>query len=84
MPVLFSNLESHAKQLPNSTPMTVQMERLSRFLHDGQIDPHISELYDKTLDASTWTETNNVCFISIVCYSVFVVIHFISNISVIF
>lgn len=56
---IYDNLESHAKQLPNSTPMTVQMERLSRFLHDGQIDPHISELYDKTLDASTWTETNN-------------------------
>ncbi|CAG9538628.1 unnamed protein product [Cercopithifilaria johnstoni] len=56
---IYDNLESHAKQLPVSTPMTVQMERLSRFLHDGQIDPHTSELYDKALEASTWMETNN-------------------------
>ncbi|MCP9263179.1 BMA-CYP-43A1 [Dirofilaria immitis] len=56
---IYDNLESHAKQLPTSTPMTVQMERLSRFLHDGQIDPHINELYDKALEASTWMETNN-------------------------
>ncbi|VDK63790.1 unnamed protein product [Onchocerca ochengi] len=56
---IYDNLESHAKQLPLSTPMTVQMERLSRFLHDGQIDPHTSELYDKALEASTWMETNN-------------------------
>ncbi|VDO44353.1 unnamed protein product [Onchocerca flexuosa] len=60
---IYDNLESHAKQLPLSTPMTVQMERLSRFLHDGQIDPHTSELYDKALEASTWMETNNVIFI---------------------
>uniref|UniRef100_A0A915Q2N3 Uncharacterized protein n=1 Tax=Setaria digitata TaxID=48799 RepID=A0A915Q2N3_9BILA len=56
---IYDNLESHAKQLPTSTPMTVQMERLSRFLHDGQIDPHTNELYDKALEASTWMETNN-------------------------
>uniref|UniRef100_A0AAF5PKX9 Mediator complex subunit 27 n=1 Tax=Wuchereria bancrofti TaxID=6293 RepID=A0AAF5PKX9_WUCBA len=56
---IYDNLESHAKQLSVSTPMTVQMERLSRFLHDGQIDPHTNELYDKALEASTWMETNN-------------------------
>uniref|UniRef100_A0A0R3RZ10 RING-type domain-containing protein n=1 Tax=Elaeophora elaphi TaxID=1147741 RepID=A0A0R3RZ10_9BILA len=56
---IYDNLESHAKQLPTSTPMTVQMERLSRFLHDGQIDPYTSELYDKALESSTWMETNN-------------------------
>ncbi|VDN02768.1 unnamed protein product [Thelazia callipaeda] len=56
---IYDSLESHAKQLPTSTPMTVQMERLSRFLHDGQIDPYTRELYEKSLDASTWMDTTN-------------------------
>lgn len=72
--IYFSNLESHAKQLPVSTPMTVQMERLSRFLHDGQIDSYTSELYDKALEASTWMETNNV--VSFLFFTFLLFLHF--------
>lgn len=56
---IYESLETHAKKLPTSMPSTVQMDRLSRLLHDGHIDPHTSEVYDKLLDASSWMDTNS-------------------------
>ncbi|VDM47485.1 unnamed protein product [Toxocara canis] len=55
---LYEKLENHARNLPPATPVTMQMERLSRLLHDAHIDPNTSELYDNLLDASIWMETN--------------------------
>ncbi|VDN51964.1 unnamed protein product [Dracunculus medinensis] len=54
------SLENHAKNLPSSTPLTVQLERLNRLISDGHIDPYINELYDRLQDASSWMETDSV------------------------
>ncbi|VDK56393.1 unnamed protein product [Anisakis simplex] len=55
---LYEKLENHARNMPSSTPVTSQVERLNRLLNDAHIDPYISDLYDNLLDASVWTETN--------------------------
>uniref|UniRef100_A0A0N5A7N2 Conserved oligomeric Golgi complex subunit 3 n=1 Tax=Syphacia muris TaxID=451379 RepID=A0A0N5A7N2_9BILA len=51
-------LENHARSLPSTPVSFPQMERLTRFLNEAHIDPHIKDLYERALEASTWVETS--------------------------